>query len=115
MNETHQRPFGSFLIIALGAVCYALMLWAVVPTDIPASRYWHSFLFTTRAGQVPGLALATCIYAAGLSLCIVAFSSLLPIRSKLLRRLLSIPGVLIGGYGALLVWVVLACFIDKVR
>ncbi len=115
MNETHNRPVVPLLITTLGAVCYAVMLWAVVPPDISASRYWNSFLSTTRAGQIPGLALATGIYVVGLSLCIVAFSSLLPIRSTLLRRLLSIPGVLVGGYGALLVWVVLTCFIDKVR
>jgi hypothetical protein len=115
MNEAYKRPLVPLLIAAFGAVCYGVMLWTVVPADISASRYWEAFLFTTRAGQVSGLALATIIYVSGLLLCIVACSTLLPIRSPLVRRSLSIPGALVGGFGALLVWTVLACFIDKVR
>ena len=111
-NKANQRRIVPVLIAIAGALLYLLMLWTAAPSDLPG--YWDAF-FRVRAGQIAGLALATCIYLAGLSLCIVAFSSLLPIRSIMVRRLLTIPGILSAGFGTIYIVVLLACFTDKVR
>ncbi len=113
-SDAYHRPIIPLAITFLGGLFYVFMLWAAVPTDMSASRYWEGF-FRLRTGQISGLAFATCLYIAGLTLCVVAFSAFLPIRSRLFRRLLSIPGVLLTGFGALMVFLVLGCFIDKVR
>ena len=113
IHDSHRRFLVPFVIVALGVALYVTMLQCAVPHDL-SDYYWHAFL-TVRAGQIRGLALGTVLYFAGISLCVVAFSSWLPIRSVVLRRLLSVPGLLSTGCGALFVWLVLICFTDKVR
>ena len=113
MSEaSYNRLFGPLVIVGLGASFYALLLWTAVPHDLPG--YWPAF-FSVRAGQVAGFALATSFYVAGLGLCLVAFSSRLPIRSLSVRGFLSVPGVLSLGSGAVYIWVLLVSFTDKVR
>lgn len=110
--HVRDRRLAPALVAIVGVALYALMISISVPRDLPG--YWDEFL-TVNAGQIGGLALGTCLYFAGLGLCVVAVSSLLPIRSPLMRRLLSVPGLLSAIVGAIQIVAILICFTDKLR